>query len=164
VTKTYIGTKVIKGAPMTRGEYNAYRGWVPPVDEEQNVDGYLVEYTDGGKPNHPDHAGYISWSPADVFEGSYRAVDSGISFGDALLMLMAEKRVARAGWNGKGMFVYRVPPASYPVQTGAAKSHFGEGSMVPYNAYLALKGVDDTVSTWVPSVNDCLAEDWIVLE
>ena len=36
--------------------------------------------------------------------------------------------------------------------------------MVPYNAYLALKGVNDTVSTWVPSVTDCLAEDWYVIE
>ena len=62
------------------------------------------------------------------------------------------------------MFVYHVPAASYPVQTGAAKAHFGEGSMVPYNAYLALKGVNDTVSTWVPSVTDCLAEDWYVIE
>lgn len=84
-------------------------------------------------------------------------------FGDALLRLKSGMRVARAGWNGKGMFVYLVPPASYPVQTGAAKAHFGEGSLVPYNAYLAIKNVDDTVSTWVPSVNDCLSEDWYVL-
>ena len=53
------------------------------------------------------------------------------------------------------MFVYFVPPASYPVQTGAAKAHFGEGAMVPYNAYMAIKNVDGAaVSTWVPSVND----------
>ena len=62
------------------------------------------------------------------------------------------------------MFVYHVPAAAYPVQTGAAKAHFGEGSLVPYNAYLALKGVDETVSTWVPSINDCLAEDWVIVE
>lgn len=162
--KTYIGTKVIKATPMTRELYNAYRGWPLPIDENGDDLGYLVEYVDDGKANHPDHTGYISWSPAEVFERAYRAVDSGISFGDALLMLMADKRVARAGWNGKGMFIYRVPPASYPVQTGAAKAHFGEGSLVPYNAYLALKGVDDTVSTWVPSVSDCLAHDWHVVE
>lgn len=81
-------------------------------------------------------------------------------FGEAIRQLKAGVRVARAGWNGKGQFVYLVPPASYAVQTGAAKAHFGEGSMVPYNAYLALKTVDETVSTWAPSVSDCLAEDW----
>ena len=36
--------------------------------------------------------------------------------------------------------------------------------MVPYNAYLAIKCVDDTVSTWVPSINDVMAEDWVIFE
>ena len=35
--------------------------------------------------------------------------------------------------------------------------------MVPYAAYLALKNVDETVSTWAPSINDTLAEDWQVV-
>lgn len=87
----------------------------------------------------------------------------GLDFGAALEHLKEGHRVARDGWNGKGMFVYLVPPASYPVQTGAAKAHFGEGSLVPYNAYFAIKNVNETVSTWVPSVNDCLAGDWYVL-
>ncbi len=69
--KTFIGTKIIKARPITRGEYNAYRGWMPPEGEEQNVEGYLVEYTDGGTPNHPDHAGYVSWSPKQQFDGAY---------------------------------------------------------------------------------------------
>ena len=85
-------------------------------------------------------------------------------FGGALLALKAGKRVARKGWNGVGMFVYYVPPASYKAQTGAAKEHFGNEAMVPYNAYFAIKNVNESVSTWVPSVNDCLAEDWVVLE
>ncbi|WP_081059892.1 DUF2829 domain-containing protein [Burkholderia stagnalis] len=88
----------------------------------------------------------------------------GACFSSALSWVKQGRRIARAGWNGNGMFVYFVPAASYPVQTGAAKAHFGEGSMVPYNAYLALKGVDDTVSTWVPSVTDCLADDWHIVE
>ena len=87
----------------------------------------------------------------------------GLGFGDAIRFMKDGKRVSRTGWNGKGMFVYLVPPASYPVQTGAAKEFFGEGSLVPYNAYMAIKNVDGTVSTWVPSVNDCLAEDWLVV-
>lgn len=162
-TKTYIGTKVIHARPMTRQAYNDYRGWQLPDNEDGADNGYLVEYVDGGKANDPRHAGYISWSPKDVFERAYCEVGQGLSFGDALKALKAGQRVARAGWNGKGMFVYFVPPASYPVQTGAAKVHFGEGAMVPYNAYMAIKNVNETVSTWVPSVNDCLAEDWEIL-
>lgn len=105
----------------------------------------------------------------DIFAATYTVVQDPPShysptFQGALAALKDGHRVARNGWNGKGMFAYMVPPASYPVQTGAAKAHFGEGSLVPYNAYFALKGVDETVNTWVPSVSDLLAEDWQVLE
>lgn len=162
--KLYEGTKRLTAQPMTRGEYNAYRGWDLVLGEDQADAGYLVEYQDGGEANDARHSGYISWSPADVFERSYKPVPVGLTFGQALTALQAGQRVARTGWNGKGMFVYLVPPASYSAQTGAAKAHFGEGAMVPYNAYLAIKNVDDTVSTWVPSVNDCLAVDWSVVD
>jgi len=81
-------------------------------------------------------------------------------FDVALNALKAGKAATRKGWNGAGMFVYLVPAASYKAQTGIAKKVFGEDALVPYNAYFALKGVDGTVSTWVPSVRDCLATDW----
>ena len=80
---TYIGTKLINAKPMTRAAYNALRGWELPADENGDDDGYLVEYVDGGKSNHPDYDGYISWSPADVFERAYRPC-SGMDFGNAL--------------------------------------------------------------------------------
>ena len=81
-------------------------------------------------------------------------------FGWALQKLKAGMKLSRHGWNGKGMFVYYVQANSYVAQSPVAKEHFGEGAMVPYNAYLAIKNVDGTVSTWVPSINDVLAEDW----
>lgn len=31
--KQYIGTKIIHAKPMTRGEYNTFRGWPIPNDE-----------------------------------------------------------------------------------------------------------------------------------
>ena len=89
---------------------------------------------------------------------------AGLTFGDALQALKAGKRVARAGWNGKGMFVYYVRAAAYLAQSAAAIEYFGENAYVPYAPYLALKGVDERVSTWVPSINDVLVEDWVVLE
>ena len=72
--KLYEGTKRLHATPMTRGEYNAYRGWENPASENPADGGYLVEYQDGGKANDSRHAGYISWSPADVFERTYRPV------------------------------------------------------------------------------------------
>lgn len=161
--KQYIGTKIVCMQPMTRLEYNEFRGWPVPADENPKDEGYLVEYLDGGTPNTPHFAGYVSWSPKAQADAAYRQTD-GMSFGLAVEAMKKGKRVARTGWNGKGMFAYHVPEASYPVQTGAAKAHFGEGAMVPYNAYFALKGVDERVSTWVPSVTDCLAEDWRIVE
>ena len=68
----FIGTKVILARALSRGEYNTYRGWTPPAGEDQSVKGYLVEYTDGGTPNDPRHAGYISWSPKEQFDNAYR--------------------------------------------------------------------------------------------
>ena len=73
-TTLYEGTKRVYAKPMNRAEYNAYRGWEVPADENPNDEGYLVEYVDGGRGNDSRHAGYISWSPKDVFERSYKEV------------------------------------------------------------------------------------------
>lgn len=85
------------------------------------------------------------------------------NFSIALAHLKNGRKLAREGWNGKGMFVYYVDPASYPARTEVAKEYFGDGAMVPYNGYFAIKNTNETVSTWVPSVNDCLAEDWMIV-
>ena len=86
------------------------------------------------------------------------------TFGDAILAAKEGYKVARIGWNGSGMFAYIVPQASYPAQTGVAKSHFGENAMVPYRAYWALKTAQEDVATWAPSGSDSLAEDWCTVE
>lgn len=85
-------------------------------------------------------------------------------FSDALLMLKRGKKMARVGWNGAGMFVYLVPAGAYKPCTEAAESLANEDGLVEYNPYIAIKTVSGKVSTWVPSVNDCLAEDWVKVE
>lgn len=74
VAKPFEGSKRLLAFPMTRGEYNQYRGWKVPLDENPADPGYMVEYEDGGASNHPNHKGYISWSPKDVFERSYHQI------------------------------------------------------------------------------------------
>lgn len=74
--RTALGTKVIHFVAMSRAEYNTYRGWELPSNENGDDNGYLVEYADGGSPNVPGHPGYVSWSPADVFERAYGFVVS----------------------------------------------------------------------------------------
>lgn len=73
--KFFIGTKEVYAAPMNRQMYNDYRKWELPEDENGADEGYLVEYPDGGN-NHPDHAGYISWSPKKQFEEAYTEIGS----------------------------------------------------------------------------------------
>ena len=45
----YVGIKQLETVPMTRGEYNAYRGWTIPADENPEDKGYLVKYSDFSK-------------------------------------------------------------------------------------------------------------------
>jgi hypothetical protein len=156
---TYIGTKLINAMPMNRQDYNDYRGWDLPDDEDGADAGFLVEYNDPGHPNHPNHAGYISWSPEEVFVNAYRRT-TGMTFGQAVEAMKVGIKVARVGWNGKGMFLYYVPAAEYPAQTGAAKAHFGDDALVPYRAYIAMLTVTGEVVPWVASQSDVLEEDW----
>ena len=159
--ETYLGVKLIHAKPMTRAAYNNLRGWIVPSDENPDDEGYLVEYVDGGKSNHPQFTGYISWSPKDVFERAYRPT-VGLTFGLAVEALKKGQRVSRTGWNGKGMFLYWVSPGDYPPKMQAARDFFG-GRDVPYRDYIAMKTVDDQVVPWVASQTDILAEDWMVL-
>jgi hypothetical protein len=68
---THVGTKVIHARPMTRGDYNRFRGWTLPENELESDEGYLVEYADGGDANVAGFAGYVSWSPKAVFDRAY---------------------------------------------------------------------------------------------
>lgn len=74
--QTYVGTKVIHAVPMTRLEYNELRGWELPGDEDGSDQGYLVQYANGQATNVGGFGGYVSWSPRDVFEESYKPVQT----------------------------------------------------------------------------------------
>jgi hypothetical protein len=64
--KHYIGVKELDAKPMSLGEYNEYRGWKIPPEEDPKAEGYLVVYKDG----------YKSWSPKQAFEDAYKVVDN----------------------------------------------------------------------------------------
>ena len=87
-------------------------------------------------------------------------------FGTAVEALKQGARVAREGWNGKGMFLYYVPENKYPASRNEHGTMIGvfEDDMVPYREYIALKTVDNQVVPWAPSISDALAEDWQIVE
>lgn len=86
-------------------------------------------------------------------------------FGEAIDLIKEGNKVARKGWNGKGMFIYYVPPASYPASNntkGTMKGLFPD-DLVPYQGYIAMKTADNTVVPWLASQSDVLSEDWVIL-
>lgn len=106
---TVMGTKEIKSSPMKRGIYNQYRGWTIPTDEDPNEEGFLVEYKDSNSC-HPNHGGYISWTPKEAYLSAYKE-NGSLTFGHAIVALKQGKRVQRSGWNGSGLFVFMQVPA-----------------------------------------------------
>lgn len=157
--KRYIGTKIINAKPMNRADYNEYRNWVLPANEDGADDGYLVEYLDGGKSNDSRHAGYISWSPKEQFEGAYRET-SGLSFGLALEALKKGEKVSRAGWNGKDMWL--------SLSCNGNREVAAENFWSPHNAEITLKttnahGRVAILMGWLASQTDLLSEDWMVV-
>jgi hypothetical protein len=165
--KRYIGVKEINAKPMKRAVYNVARGWTLPADENGDDDGYLVEYIDGGQANTTAYAGYVSWSPSDVFERAYKPIN-GMTFGLALEALKKGQKVARKGWNGKGMWLVLVPgtPVIYPTpDTPYGKAGVTECEILPHidmwttNAH----GRRAMLPGWLASQTDMLSEDWEVV-
>ena len=167
--KLFIGVKQIKAEPMTRREYNDLRGWPVPADENPLDQGFFVEYIDGGKANHPDFSGYISWSPEDVFFRAYRPVD-GLTFGLAIEALKQGEKVARSGWNGKGMWLSlscgeskAVPADNFwsPHNAQFARENGGAATVLPSITMKTATG--EILMGWLASQTDMLAEDWMVV-
>lgn len=167
---TYIGTKQVTATPMNRLAYNNYRGWTLPADEDGADEGYLVEYLDGGKPNHSGHAVYISWSPKAQFDAAYRPT-TGMSFGLAIEALKRGERVARTGWNGKGMWLslscdgerevaaenfWSPHNAQFARENGGTATVFPSITMKTTNAH----GRVGILMGWLASQTDVLADDW----
>ncbi len=162
MTHKYIGTKIVAAKPMSRLEYNDFRGWNLPSNENGADEGYLVEYLDGGKPNVEGYAGYVSWSPAEQFNNAYRKT-SGLTFGLAIEALRLGKKVARQGWNGKDMFLFLVPGSTFTVNRAPLLGIYPEGTSINYHSHIDMKTAQGYVVPWLASQTDVLADDWVVI-
>lgn len=92
------------------------------------------------------------------------SVERGYNFGTALEIAKHGGKIARKGWNGKGMFLYHVPAASYAPCTPIGEECATDDGKVPYGAYIAMKTAQGNVVPWLASQTDMLAEDWAVVE
>lgn len=130
----YIGVKIIKAEPQVcqKDIHNSKAG----------DPGYLVEYEDG----------YRSWSPAEVFVSAYRQT-IGMTFGLAIEAMKKRHKVARSGWNGKGMWIVIIPSGNAMFKGFDMQDCIG------------MKTANDVMQPgWLASQNDILAEDWMIVE
>lgn len=157
----YIRMHQVEAEPMTRGDYNKFRGWTIPANENPADEGYKVMYPDG----------YVSWCPKAQFEASGRHCD-GMTFGMAIEAMKRGAKVARKGWNGKGMWLC-VPLCDGPKEIpstgiwGKPNAEYAEqnGGTVKVMPYVTMKTADGAIVIgWLASQTDILAEDWGVVE
>jgi hypothetical protein len=86
------------------------------------------------------------------------------NFGEAVQALKEGKKVARAGWNGKGMFLFLVPGSTFVVNRAPLLGIYPEGTEINYQSHIDMKTAQDTVVPWLASQSDVLAEDWEILD
>jgi len=167
--QVYYGTKRITAQPMSRLEYNNYRGWELPADEVSKAAdaGYLVEYA-GDDSNHPNHKGYISWSPASQFDSAYQPLNR-LDFGHALAAMKDGERVLRSGWNGKGMWLVIVGAGDHPYELDIDYIVRDDSDDAPIDGlkllpWIGMRTADGSFVPWLASQTDMLASDWQVFE
>lgn len=73
-----------------------------------------------------------------------------MDFSEALKRAKAGEKIAREGWNGKGLFVM----AQFPDE------HSKMGN--PY-LYIDATALGGELNPWVPSQTDLFAEDWVAI-
>lgn len=83
-----------------------------------------------------------------------------MDFSDALKLIKQGHRLRRAGWNGKGMFVFLVPGSVFRVNREPLLSILGEGTEVQYHGHVDMRTATGEIVPWLCSQTDLLATDW----
>ena len=163
----YIRLNAVDAEPMKFGEFKEKfpKSGGANVERGAEDEGYVITYRKG-EPNE-----YVSWCPKAEFEAVSRPVD-GMTFGEAIELMKRGKKVARAGWNGKGMWL-SVPLNDGPKEISATgiwgkpNAEYAEqnGGTVKVLPYVTMKTADGCiVMGWLASQTDMLAEDWQIVE
>lgn len=94
-----------------------------------------------------------------------------MDFGDAIRELKAGAKVARSGWNGKGMWLSltpgtkAVPAANIWSPNNRAYAESLPGQVVEVLPAITMKtATGEILMGWLASQTDMLAEDWDVVQ
>lgn len=89
-------------------------------------------------------------------------------FGWAIAQLKSGNRVAREGWNGKGMYLWLLPAAQVKAEW-CKEPHLkalaeANGGQIEALGSIRMLTADKKVLTgWLASQSDVLAEDWVLV-
>lgn len=88
-----------------------------------------------------------------------------MNFGQAIEALKMGKKVARKGWNGKGMFLWLKPAATIkaewckdPMLRAITEKNGGE--ILALGTICMFTAQKEILSGWLASQTDMLSEDW----
>jgi hypothetical protein len=98
-----------------------------------------------------------------------------MTFGEASNLAQQGKKIARSGWNGKGLFVFYVPEQKKQINEvepfirnmlfgSNSKMFEGIKNLVRIKPYFMIRNADGSLSTWVPIIGDIFGIDWEVVE
>lgn len=87
-----------------------------------------------------------------------------MNFGEAIKHLKTGKKLARSGWNGKGMFlIYVAGTKDAKLTEGSAYYRVGLKE-VDINPHIDMYTANGTMQPgWLASQSDLLAEDWEIV-
>lgn len=93
-------------------------------------------------------------------EGSDELPTFNLDFGEAIHFLKEGKKLARAGWNGKGMWVRMIDLYT----DREFHVHEAPDSVGTWTPFIVMKTPGNTLHPWNASQADALANDWEVVE
>lgn len=89
-----------------------------------------------------------------------------MNFGQAIEALKEGKKVARKGWNGKGVWIVLMPALYLEagMVNGRTRKHIGENQPLDSQPYIAMWTAEGKWQPgWLASQADILAEDWEIV-
>jgi hypothetical protein len=86
-----------------------------------------------------------------------------MDFSEALDKVKSGRKIARTGWNGRGMFLYLVPGSMFSVNKAPLLGIYPAGTTVTYRPHIDLVTADGQSVPWVASQTDLLEDDWVVV-
>jgi hypothetical protein len=90
-------------------------------------------------------------------------IEGHMDFSDALSAVRLGYKVARAGWNGKNMFIFLVPGSTFVVNRPPLLGIYPEGTEIKYHAHVDMRTATGEIVPWLCSQTDLLADDWTIV-